>query len=85
MRKFLLPLAVALVTFIGPSAVAKEERAADPQATWDLTELFPTVEAWNAAREEVMADFDEIDSRRGTLGNSAESLYSTHRLVSDTL
>ena len=64
MRKFLLPLAVALVVFFGTTALAKEERAADPQATWDLTELFPTVEAWNAAREEVMADFDEIDSRR---------------------
>jgi len=85
MRKFLLPLAVALVVFFGTTALAKEERATDPQATWDLTELFPTVEAWNTAREEVMADFDEIDSRRGTLGDSAESLYSTHRLVSDTL
>ncbi len=85
MQKYLLPLAVALFAFVGTTALAEEDRAADPQATWDLTELYPTVEAWNTAREEVTVDFEEIDSRRGTLGDSADSLYSTFRLVSDTL
>ncbi len=85
MHKYLLPLAVALFAFVGTTALAKEDRAVDPQATWDLTELYPTVEAWNTAREEVTADFEKIDSRRGTLGESADSLYTTFRLVSDTL
>jgi len=64
MQKYLLPLAVALFAFVGTTALAEEDRAADPQATWDLTELYPTVEAWNTAREEVRVDFEEIDSRR---------------------
>lgn len=85
MHKYLLPLAVALFAFVGTTALAKEDRAVDPQATWDLTELYPTVEAWNTAREEVTADFEKFDSRRGTLGESADSLYTTFRLVSDTL
>ena len=85
MHKYLLPLAAAVVAFAGPAALAKDDQVADPQATWDLTELYPSVEAWNKAREEVTADFEEIDSRRGTLGESAESLYATYRLVSDTL
>ena len=43
-----------------------DEAAADPKYTWDLTDLYPTVDDWNRAREE---------SRRGTLGDSADSLY----------
>ena len=82
MHKYLLPLAAVAVAFAGPAALAKDDQVADPQATWDLTELYPNVEAWNKAREEMTADFEEIDSRRGTLGESAESLYATYRLVS---
>ena len=85
MHKYLLPLAVAAVAFAGSAALAKDDQDADSQATWDLTELYPSVEAWNKAREEVTVDFEEIDSRRGTLGESAESLYATYRLVSDAL
>ena len=36
--------AVALFAFVGTTALAKEDRAVDPQATWDLTELYPTTE-----------------------------------------
>ncbi len=56
----------------------------DPKYTWDLTELYPSVEAWMQAREDVMARFEEIEARRGTLGDSAEALYDTLLLISDT-
>jgi oligoendopeptidase F len=65
--------------------LAQDEAPVDPAHTWDLTELFPTVDDWNTAREEVMAEFDKIEARHGTLGDSADSLYQTYRLVSDTL
>ena len=86
MRKFLL-LATALVAALPLcGAFAEEEASAvDPAYTWDLTELFPSVEAWNQAREEVLAELEKIDARRGTLGNSADSLYQAYRHVSDTL
>ncbi len=67
------------------SVVADEDPVVDPRYTWDLTELFPSVEAWNEAREEVLADFESIEARRGTLGDSADSLYQAYRHVSDTL
>jgi len=86
MLKYLLTLATALVVCSGQAAYAEEDgRSTDPQATWNLTDLFENEAAWNAAREEVLADFDRIDARRGTLGESADSLYATQRLVSDTL
>jgi len=85
MRRILL-LATALVAALPLcSAFAQEETAVDPQYTWDLAELFPSVEAWNEAREEVLAEFESIEAHRGTLGDSADSLYQAYRQVSDTL
>ena len=85
MSKLLSPLLVALFVCFSQPALGQINASDDPQATWDLTDLFPSEEAWNTAREEVLADFDKIDARRGMLGESAESLYDTNRLVSDTL
>ncbi|MGI9247895.1 MAG: oligoendopeptidase F [Woeseiaceae bacterium] len=84
MRKILLPLASALILLASHAALAEESPLPDPQETWNLADLYPSVEAWNEARDEVMADYEKIDGRRGTLGESAESLYQTYRLVSDT-
>lgn len=85
MRNLLL-LAVALLIAIPVNnAMADEEPAVDPQYTWDLTELFPTVDAWNQAREDVLAELEELEARRGTLGDSADSLYQAYRHLSDTL
>jgi oligoendopeptidase F len=65
---------------------AQEETAApDPKYTWNLDELFPSVEAWDDAREQVLADLEKIEARRGTLGNSAESLYQGLSLISATM
>jgi len=85
MRRILL-LATALVAALPLcSAFAQEETAVDPQYTWDLTELFPSVEAWNEARQEVLSEFESIEAHRGTLGDSADSLYQAYRQISDTL
>lgn len=84
MHKFLLPLATAIVLLAAGPSLATETEEPDLQATWNLTDLYPTLEAWSAARDEVMADFEKIDSLRGTLGESADSLYQAYRLVSDT-
>jgi oligoendopeptidase F len=61
-----------------------EATEVDPKYTWDLTEIYPSLEAWEQARDEVLASFDEIEARRGTLGNSANDLYEALALVSDT-
>ncbi|MDJ0812914.1 MAG: oligoendopeptidase F [Woeseiaceae bacterium] len=85
MRKFLLPAAALLLAFSPAFADNHESAEVDPSATWDLTELFPTVEAWDAARQEVLAELPKIEARRGTLGDSADALYQAYRHVSDTL
>ncbi len=85
MRKLLLPAAALLLAFSASFADNHESTEVDPSATWDLTALFPTVEDWDAARQEVLAEFPKIEARRGTLGDSADSLYEAYRHVSDTL
>lgn len=59
------------------------ETEIDPSAVWDLTDLYDNEDAWNNARESVLARLDELRNRKGTLGDSAESFYETHQLVSD--
>ncbi|MFQ5530367.1 MAG: M3 family oligoendopeptidase, partial [Gemmatimonadota bacterium] len=60
------------------------DRAANKAATWDLTDLFATAEDWDAARQDVLARLEDIEARKGTLGESAESLLTTARIISDT-
>ena len=84
-RQFRLLATATIAVLAFQPLFAQDEAPVDPAHTWDLTELYPTVDDWNTAREEVMADFDKIEARRGTLGDSADALYQTYRLVSDTL
>ena len=78
-------LAGAWLIFAGAAAAEDNAESVDPKYTWDLTEIYPSVEAWNTAREEVTQDFQKIEERRGTLGDSADSLYTTLQMVSDAL
>lgn len=79
-------LALLVVALLGVDAAAAQETAApvDPEYTWDLTGLYPSVADWNDAREQVLLDLQKIEDRRGTLGDSAESLYQALDLVSAT-
>lgn len=67
-----------------PPLFAEEHGSIDPVYTWDLRDIFQDVDAWNDAREDVLADFEKIEARRGTLGDSAADLYETLQLISDT-
>ncbi len=55
MRKFYALAAIVLVALPVSTGLAQDDAALDPKYTWDLTEFYPTVDAWNEAREEVLA------------------------------
>ena len=76
-------LAGAWLVLAGTACAQDSADTVDPKYTWDLTEIYPSLEAWDMAREEVMQDFSKIEERRGTLGDSADSLYTTLQMVSD--
>ncbi len=66
------------------AVVASAADKVDPRYTWDLNELFPDTESWDAARQQVLADLEKLEARRGTLGDSAEALYEALALISST-
>lgn len=75
-RRSLLGLAAALpfaATF--PAFAAEGDAAATASsAAWDLTELYPTLDAWNRAREAVLAALPAASAWSGRLGESSETM-----------
>ncbi len=73
MRRFTHALLAGAWLILAGTAFAQDSAdTVDPKYTWDLTEIYPSLEAWDKAREEVMEDFNKIEERRGSLGDSAE-------------
>lgn len=81
MHRRLLPLLLTVLFTIANAATA-QDGAIDPYE-WDLSEIYPSVEAWNAERQRLLDQIDGIEAFKGTLGNDAESLYAAERYVSD--
>jgi oligoendopeptidase F len=59
----------------------------DPDLIWDLTPLYPSLDAWHAERERIIAAIPALESWRGRLGESAavlrEALDATWDLRKD--
>jgi oligoendopeptidase F len=84
MKRYLTAvLALGLFVF-ALSAAAQEADTAEAAAVWDLTDIYPSQEAWDEARNGVLAELEAIHQKRGTLGESADSLYESLALISDT-
>ena len=76
----ILSLLAASIINIAP--VNAQDDAFEPYE-WDLTELYPSLEAWEAERQRILQQIDNIEAFRGTLGNDADSLYAALRFVPD--
>ena len=60
----------------GAGTVGQERDRAkvDAKYTWDLSEVYPDVAAWRAARTRVAAEVPHIRTFAGRLGSSAQTL-----------
>ncbi len=58
-----------------PAAPAKERSEIPDKYKWNLSDLYPSVDAWKKAKEDLTARLPEVASHQGHLGASAESLY----------
>ncbi|MBS0472755.1 MAG: oligoendopeptidase F family protein [Proteobacteria bacterium] len=69
------------------AALAKAPIAApapvDPAYMWDLSDLYPSPEAWTAERDRVKAEMDGFSKYKGTLGKSAKDLLAALSAMSD--
>jgi len=55
----------------------------DPAYMWDLTDLYPSSEAWTAERDRVKASTEGFDQYKGTLGKSAKDMLAALSAFSD--
>jgi hypothetical protein len=66
----------ALLSALSSVAVATERSEVPVKLTWDLTALYPSEDAWNAAREDITRRIPTLASFQGHLGVAPESLYT---------
>ena len=66
----------ALLSALSSVAVATERSEVPVKLTWDLTALYPSEDAWNAAREDITRRIPTLASFQGHLGAAPESLYT---------
>ncbi len=60
-----------------PAKAETRERADVPdQYKWKLEDLYPTDQAWNTAKEEIVAQFDNVSKYKGMLAGSASELLA---------
>src|SRR5690242_2615078 len=52
-------------------------------AMWNLTDLYPTPEAWTEAYTRTKADAEKLESFKGTLGQSAASMRAALDAISN--
>ncbi|MDE3057616.1 MAG: hypothetical protein KGJ59_06640, partial [Bacteroidota bacterium] len=84
------PLVKVALPFLGfaiaeSTAFAQErDRSKIPdQYKWNLTEIYPTDEAWQKAKEDLAAHIPSIEQFKGTLGRSPEQLFKCLDLLSN--
>ena len=85
------PFAKVTLSFLGISLAAgpasfsqQRDRAKLPdQDKWNLADIYPSDDAWQTAKERVMAKVPAIEQFKGTLGTSPQQLLACLDLSSD--
>jgi oligoendopeptidase F len=72
-----------IITTLLAMGLAGASLAEDARDTWNLEDLYPSVEAWNEAKAALAARLPEVESCRGHLGDSAQRLLECSEMLSD--
>jgi oligoendopeptidase F len=73
--RLLLIAAPAFAAVALHGAVQERERAEVPEEyTWNLAEIYPSIDAWRSATQALEKQLPELDAYRGKLGESATAL-----------
>ncbi|HEV7428567.1 MAG TPA: oligoendopeptidase F [Thermoanaerobaculia bacterium] len=78
-------MAVVVVALASTAGFAQSKERADiPEAAkWRLTDLYPSDEAWRAAKDKLVARIPEMQKYKGTLGQSPQQLAAGLTLRND--
>lgn len=81
-RQALAAAALASLAAAAP-ALAQAVAAGSDTPLWDLTEIYPNAEAWDAARKQTLAALPGLTKYQGKLGSSADVLAEALSMQSD--
>jgi oligoendopeptidase F len=79
-----LPLASALPALLAQTAHAAEPPAGAGAAAWDLTDLFPDLAAWDAARKDIAAALPRLAAYKGSFAQGAPAMAKALEDISAT-
>jgi len=83
MKRIAFAAALVLTTALVPVSAAQTASPAVPAAyTWDLGDLYPSPEAWQAAYDKAKAEADKLEAYKGTLGRSAADMLKALDAIS---
>jgi oligoendopeptidase F len=74
--------AALTLALLPPVAVYAADQP-EVSVTWDLGDLYPSVEAWSATYGTTKQQADQLDHFKGTLGSDARSLFTALSTISD--
>ncbi|MHC4584368.1 MAG: oligoendopeptidase F [Planctomycetota bacterium] len=71
-------LLITVITFSHTRVLAQTRERAEisDKYKWNLEDLYSSDEAWNQAKQELVAQFDEVSGYKGKLANSASELLA---------
>jgi oligoendopeptidase F len=86
-RRYVQALIIALALGLAPTvlarAVQQQDRSAIPDRyKWNLAEIYPSDQAWRAAKDKLVAELPAVRAFKGTLGSSPQKLADVLELSS---
>jgi oligoendopeptidase F len=79
MKRFAFAAALVLSTALVPACAADTPE----KYKWDLGDLYPTPDAWTAAKDKTIAAVDKLPAFKGTLGKSAADMLTALNAISN--
>ena len=72
-----------LLPALALSAQTRERDTIPDQYKWNLADIYPTNEAWTAAKQEFVAKVDKVGALKGTLAQSPASLLAAAETITN--
>ena len=73
-----------IITLLVAIGLSGSSLAQEDKDTWNLEDLYPSVEAWYQAKNSLEGSLESIDQCHGKLGESAAKLLECSEMLSDT-
>ncbi len=72
-----------IITLLAAAGLSGVSLAEDVKDTWNLGDIYPSVEAWAEAKEALESSLSDVDQCQGRLGNGAQELLECSEMLSD--